>query len=185
MNEEISETFNRTLTWLSGRKALVGFTAGLGAGFVVLGLGGRFVMSLIALALGQRLDWSWGGSVQVIVLGTALGPAGGLLLAAIQDRLPGSTPIKGVIFGGLFGGVWTAIYFLRPAGPVELLVSPVLGSVLFGGLLVLFGVALTATVSLLETHTANARTSRPAVGFLVVLATLFAAGLGLYALVSR
>lgn len=176
---------SRVFTWLSGRQALVAFAAGLSAGLVVLGIGGRLAMSLIALALGLKLHWSWGGSAQVILLGAALGPAGGLLLAAVRDRLPGPTLIQGLIFGGVFGGIWTAVYFLRPAGPFELSVAPVLGSVSFGGLMLLFGVVLSATLSRLDSYPSDSRTWPRAVGVVVALVTLFGIGLGLYALMSR
>jgi hypothetical protein len=185
MNEHASGICTRTLAWLSSRNALVACMAGLCVGLVVLGIGGRIAMLLVALSLGLRLHWSWGGTAQVVLVGAAVGPVGGLLLAAIYDRLPGSPPVKGAIFGALFGGAWTAIYFLRPAGPMELSVSPVLGAVLFGGLLLLFGVTLTVTLSRLDSHISNARTATLAIGVVVTLVTLFGTGLGLFALLSR
>lgn len=163
---------------------LLGTLAGLLAGFVVLGFGGRLVMTAIGLILGARPDWSLAGSLQVIVLGAALGPPSGLLYGLVRCRLPHPSHGTGLLFGALFGSAIVAVYFLRPAGPVELQAAPRVGALLFGGLLLLFGVSLEATLRRLEHAGSHFQP-----GLLALVATFAFSigcfGLGLWALISR
>jgi hypothetical protein len=122
-----------------------GFWAGLLHGVLILGVGGRLAMSVIGATAGAHPNWSLGGTLQVVILGAAIGPPAGIAYAAIRQWLPGPAPARGLMFGALNATVWVAVYFFRPAGPVELQASPVLGSALFGALLLGFGIGLAVT----------------------------------------
>jgi hypothetical protein len=122
--------------------------AGAVAGTVVLGFGGRLVMAAVRTVHGFPAEWSLAGTAQVVIPGATLGPAAGMLYALLRTRvpLPGRALSRGLIFGAIHALVWVAVYLLRPAGPIELIASPFLGSALFALLLLAFGVA----VALLE-----------------------------------
>lgn len=121
---------------------LAALLAGLVAGLVVLGIGGRAAMTLIRAAHGFQPVWSAAGTLQVVLPGALLGPGAGLALALLGTRLRGGPLRRGLAFGALHGLLWVGLYFLRPAGPVELAGSPWLGGALFAGLLLAFGVAV-------------------------------------------
>ena len=116
--------------------------AGLVAGTLVLGIGGRLLMTLIQISAGHPSSWSVAGTWQVVSPGLMLGPGAGLLFSVARPRLPRGVAAGGLTFGLAHGLLWVAIYFLRPAGPVELSAAPVLAGVLFGLLLLGFGWAL-------------------------------------------
>jgi hypothetical protein len=110
----------------------------------VLGVGGRLAMALIQTANGFPTQWSAAGTWQVVGPGVMLGPAAGILFSLLRPRLPGSVGLRGLWFGALHGGLWAAMYFLRPAGPIELRGAPILGGLMFAALLLGFGVAVAA-----------------------------------------
>lgn len=156
---------------------------GFVSALVVLGLGGRIAMSGIAIALGSPLEWSVGGTLQVIVLGAALGPPAGALYVLCRRRLPAHPVASGLVFGVAGGAALVAIYFLRPAGPVELNAAPVLSGFLFGALLLLFGVVLALVYG--GDDPPEIRVTSPFVGIATLLLTLGPLALALFALISR
>lgn len=165
-----------------GRPVVAGFLAGLVCGFLVLGLGGRLAMSVIAFSLRGRMQWDLVGTLQVVMLGAALGAPAGLAYSALETRLPGGWLMKGGLFGIGCCAALTAVYFLRPAGPVELQTAPVLGSVLFGALVIAFGLVLAVTVQWCRRLLNPAH---PAITVTVAVATVGCLVLSLYALISR
>ncbi len=133
------------------KKALLGLLCGLITGAVILGAGGRIVMSVIALLGNVTPTWSLGGSVEVIVFGALVGAVVGLVYGAVRAYLPGSSLVKGVLAGLLLFGVMA---LLPPpsarsamAGFDDLLL-PVLS--MFGVICVLFGVALAMIIGFLK-----------------------------------
>lgn len=77
------------------------------------------------------------------------------------------------------------VYFSRPAGPIELLAAPVLKSILFGGLLLLFGLGLATTESRLGKFLPGCHSFPPSVEIFVSLDAVACIGLALYALIFR
>jgi hypothetical protein len=119
------------------------YAAGAVLGIAVLGVGGRLAMATIQVAQGAPPGFDLAGTVQVLVPGLAVGPAAGLWYALLLPWIgKHATALRGIIFGTCHGAFWVAVYFARPAGPVELSAAPVFGSILFGTLLILFGVAV-------------------------------------------
>lgn len=172
-------------TWWGGRPGIVGLLGGMLCGLVVLGLGGRLAMSAIAVAIGVRVQWDFAGTMQVVILGTGLGPPAGVAYVALERHLPGGRVTRGFIFGAAYLAVLTALYFLRPAGPIELDAAPFLGSFLFGGLVVVFGATLALTVGWLDKRLPASHTASSLVGALVFALIAGSLTLALFALVSR
>lgn len=165
-----------------GRSVVAGFLAGLVSGLVVLGLGGRLAMSVIALSLRGQMQWDLMGTLQVVVLGAAFGPPAGIAYSALEARLPGGWLMKGGLFGVAFCAALTAVYFFRPAGPVELQAAPVLGGVLFGALVIAFGPVLAITMQVVRRPLSS---PHPALTAIVAVTTVGCLVLALSALISR
>lgn len=111
---------------------LAGLLLGALLGGLILGVGGRFAMRLIAVANSGRGAFSIGGTVTVIALGALSGAAGALLLLGTNRFLGRHRLIGFLVF-------WAALLLLtlrglRPLDPLRLaLFLPLVG--LFGGAL--------------------------------------------------
>lgn len=87
------------------RSDLAAVLAGTIAGGVVLGVGGRLAMAALALATRERPRFSWGGSLEVVLLGTFYGAVGGVLLAVLRRFWPRAGALRGIVLGGILIGV--------------------------------------------------------------------------------
>ena len=133
------------------KQAILGLLCGLVVGAVVLGVGGRAVMSVIAFLGHITPAWSFEGSIEVIVFGALVGGGAGLLYGLAEPYLPGRRWLNGLTVGLLLFGMMVLI---RPpsarsamAGYDHLLL-PVL--LLFGATALAFGIALASAVDLLH-----------------------------------
>jgi hypothetical protein len=91
----------RTRTWVRT------LFAGMAAGALVLGVGGRLAMAGLAIATRQRPRFSLGGSLEVVMLGTLLGVLGGLLLIPMRARWATHDWLRGALLGAaLCGMAW-------------------------------------------------------------------------------
>ena len=125
------------------RCSFLGLAAGLVVGALVLGVGGRLVMSIIAAMGGLRPVWSLGGASEVVVFGAFVGAGCGLILGLVEAKLPGGSLAKGLIVGVLLFGAMVLVQpssarsamagFTQLTGPVMLL---------FGMISLVFGVML-------------------------------------------
>jgi hypothetical protein len=77
----------------AGRSAVLG----LATGVVVLGIGGRALMRIIALAGGTSTGFSLGGSLEVVAAGALYGAVGGALFPYLPERLG---PLRTVLHAG-------------------------------------------------------------------------------------
>ena len=129
------------------KKALLGLLSGLIIGAVILGIGGRIVMSVIALLGDVTPTWSLDGSIDVIVFGTLAGALIGVIYALAASHLPGSPPVKGLLTGLLLIG---GMALLPPPSAQSAMAGfdnldlPVL--LLFGVVCVAFGAALAVAI---------------------------------------
>ena len=88
--------------------------AGL-AGGIVLGVGMRVAMRVMAILEGQTPAFGWPGTLGIVlVFGVMLGPVLGLVFAGVQQWVPVRGLWKGVLFSLIVMGVLIA---LRVAGP--------------------------------------------------------------------
>ncbi len=119
-------------------------TNGAWAGVVIgilLGMGARLSMRVVAVAGGMQPNFSLGGTLGILVLFAALGLVWGLLFIGMGAFVPLRTPMWGVVYGLLFGGL-TAIPFLTDPGGELALAAPWLGVLLFAPLPLLGGILL-------------------------------------------
>jgi hypothetical protein len=81
--------------------------AGTLAGALVLGAGGRLLMSGLVLVGGGHPSWSVGGSLTVLLVGTGYGALGGVLLPPVRRVCGDATLPAGAVLGiVLFGLAW-------------------------------------------------------------------------------
>lgn len=80
------------------RRLATGFVLGMIAGALFLGVGGRLVMRLFALATNRPWAFTLGGSVNVVLAGAIAGGIGGIALATIHRFLPRRLWRRGVLF---------------------------------------------------------------------------------------
>lgn len=117
--------------------------AGLASGLVVLGVGGRVAMRLLALAAGREPQFGAEGTFGIIVIGGALGTVGGLLFALVAPRLPRSRALAGAIHGTLVLAVLAPLLPPAVREEIEALKSHlVLAASTFWLLFALYGIAL-------------------------------------------
>jgi hypothetical protein len=110
---------------------------------IALGAAARIVMRLIALNAGSVEDFSWGGTIEVVVLAVAIGTPIALFFLALRSHLEWPKPWGGVALGtSLF-----AATALRPlpsaqsalAGTAD---SPLATAALFAALWIGYGLLL-------------------------------------------
>lgn len=131
------------------RTCMIGIGSGAIAG-IVWALGARVAMRLVALQLEQPVSFSVAGTLLIVLFGLFFGIPLGLLLTASGRYLPRRTMWRGLVNGLL---VLVALGYPFYLGPIrdEGSSTPLLLSiVLFGGLLVLFGVVVSLANAGLE-----------------------------------
>jgi len=72
---------------------------GTASGALLLGLGGRLVMRLFAVATGRPGAFSLRGTLTVVFAGAVAGLIGGVLFWAVERWLPRHTLLRGLVFG--------------------------------------------------------------------------------------
>ena len=72
---------------------------GIALGVLILGIGGRIAMRVIAHATYAAPSFSLGGSLTVVLMGAASGAAGGVIYAVLARFLPDRTVTRAVLFG--------------------------------------------------------------------------------------
>jgi len=119
------------------RSDLASVAAGFVAGIIVLGIGGRLAMAALPTLTGTRPVFSWGGSVEVVLLGAMYGAVGGVILALLirLGRPVGAT--RGLLLGVLLlGAAWASSSVGRStarSAPVALPAVVLIGGVVFLG----------------------------------------------------
>ena len=78
---------------------------GTASGALLLGLGGRLVMRLFAVATGRPGAFSLRGTLTVVFAGAVAGLIGGVLFWAVERWLPRRTLPRGLAFGLLCFGI--------------------------------------------------------------------------------
>ena len=80
------------------RDWLAGLTAGAVLGFILLGIGGRIGMRIIANELGQPGGFTVEGSLTVALLGAASGAIIALIFLLLRTALPAHRWLRGTLF---------------------------------------------------------------------------------------
>jgi hypothetical protein len=124
-------------------KMFIGLFCGMMAGAVVLGVGGRMVMRALAVIAEREVEFSLGGTIEVVAFGAITGSIAGAAFVAIKKYLPGAQPLKGMSFGLL---VFLALAIVRlpsverSVAAFDGFLSPIV--LMFGAKFLLFGIAL-------------------------------------------
>ena len=121
------------LTTYLGRFA-TGLTLGAGSGALFLGVGGRVVMHVFALATARAGSFTLTASLNVVFAGAIAGAVGVLFFAVIERFMPQRLWLRGVLFAALCYLIATPGF--RPPQPLvfALFALPFLG---YGGVVVL------------------------------------------------
>ena len=114
------------------RDWIAGLLAGAAIGFVVLGIGGRAGMRIVALETGQPAAFSFEGTTTVALLGAASGAIAAAIFLLLRTALPARRRIRAVLFWAILGAI-----ALRGLSPVTGLSASV-----FLPLFLVFGVLL-------------------------------------------
>ena len=87
------------MTWL--RTLIVGAIGGAALGALILGLGGRIVMRLLAMMIARDATFSMAGSLEVIAYGAIVGAVSGAIFSVTRSNLPTPWPIQGILLATL------------------------------------------------------------------------------------
>jgi len=121
----------------------IGLFCGIMAGAVVLGVGGRMVMRALAVIAEREVEFSFGGTIEVVAFGAIIGSIAGAAFVAIKKYLPGAAPLKGMSFGLL---AYLTLAIVQPpsversAAAFAGFLSPMV--LMFGAVFLLYGIAL-------------------------------------------
>ncbi len=120
--------------------------AGLASGLVVLGIGGRLLMRLLAVVTPEDPHFTWSGTLEVLAIGAAWGLLTGPLILVLGTRLR-RPHLIGPVFGLVAFGL-ALVPFLLFSGFGGPIVAPPallwLGALTFPALFVLHGMAAQA-----------------------------------------
>ncbi len=140
------------------RQAAVGLVAGL-VGGLVLGVGGRVAMRLVALGAGLDPGFSWGGTGEVVATGLFIGVPAAFVFIATRRFIPGPGVWRGAAFSALLFLVLVVVPPPAARSAAGAVGRPLLTLSLFGPLFLLYGIV----VELVRQHAAApAATTRTA-----------------------
>ena len=111
---------------------IAGLSAGAFIGLVVLGIGGRAGMRIIALETGQPAAFTIEGSIAVALLGAASGAIAAVIFLVLRAALPTRRWMRAALFWTILGAI-----ALRGLSPLT-----TLGTTTFLPLFLLYGVLL-------------------------------------------
>ncbi|MFQ5680326.1 MAG: hypothetical protein ACE5HP_12815 [Gemmatimonadota bacterium] len=131
------------------RRIGVAALAGVIAGVLVAGIGGRVAMRIIALASGAQPGFSIGGTLAAMLGVAAVSMPFSLAYVLAGQHLTAGK-WRAPLFGALYFPTLVGIALLRPSGLGELAIAPVLGIGLFTVILALHGIAVHALAVRLE-----------------------------------
>lgn len=130
------------------RQLVLACIAGLVSGLLILGLGGRTLMRLLAFTTPEDPRFSWAGTLQIIALGGVWGTLTGPLVLLTRPRL--ENWFAGALFG-LLVLLPAAVVFAIFSGFTGEIVAPAsflwLGAHTFPTLFMLHGLAVSSLVS--------------------------------------
>ena len=92
--------------------------AGAVVGLVILGVGGRIAMRIIAIVAGQAPGFSVGGTLDVLLLGALWGAPGGPIVLALPRLIARQRLVCGVALGALGFAVAMLTVGRQLSGPV-------------------------------------------------------------------
>lgn len=88
---------------------------GIALGLLILGIGGRIAMRVIAHATNVAPGFSFGGTMTVVFMGGVSGAAGGAIYAILARFMPNGGALRSLMFGVIL--VLLTLRGLSPATP--------------------------------------------------------------------
>lgn len=120
----------------------IGALAGFVSGTIILGIGGRLLMRFIAHLGGLEVGFSWGGSLEVVLLGLLIGFVSGTIFPIVGQYVFKNRSWTGTFYGAL---VFCSILVMPIEGKGASAGFPqliVVIYILFGTLFAVYGWAL-------------------------------------------
>ncbi|MFN2316038.1 MAG: hypothetical protein ABR551_09355 [Gemmatimonadales bacterium] len=111
-----------------------------------LGVAGRGVMVLIALAAGHALRWSWGGSIEIVIFGVILAAVAVAAWMLLRHLVPLLRYGRGLVFGLVLFGIFAVLPPPSAQSAAAGIGQHTLSMALFGALLVVFGILVESIV---------------------------------------
>jgi hypothetical protein len=154
-------------------------------GGLVWGIGARAAMRVVALAVGQRPEFSWEGTFMIVAATAFAGAVTGLGYLLPQQWVRGGWFRKGLILGGLVLLIHGYLLYQSPPFQSELAqlghdALPITVA-LFAPLLINYGIIVAATYTWLDRRLLLVRHGRLATWFgitLLLLPVIYEAGIG-------
>lgn len=140
------------------RLVSLGILSGLLVG-ILMGIAARIAMRLVALVIGQSLEFTVAGTLGIIVVVSVASVLLSLIFVAVRRYLPGAGLLKGLTFSGLvflFIGIPFLLDLLGPADEISD-GPPLLSRSLFGALFLLYGLMVETIFEQLLSLTARWR----------------------------
>ncbi len=122
-------------------KLIIGLVSGLIAGLVA-GIGARLAMRFVAILGGLTTDFTFGGTLFIVILGAFSGIIFGLIFMAIGLFIRGNVILRGLIYGIALAVLLVLIPFLSAPGGELSLISPAEGIALFAPIPIAYGLIL-------------------------------------------
>jgi hypothetical protein len=168
------------MVWRALRACGITMLAGM-AGGVVWGVGARAAMRAIALAAGHRPDFSWGGTLGILLLGAFVGGLAGLPYLAVRRLAPAGRGRRALAYCLLVMLTLGPLVYLSPPFQGEAASTGQLGLAvaLFAPLLVILGWVVVAVTEALDRRLLRPGAGRIATALgaaLLALPALFEAG---------
>ena len=132
------------------KRMIAGMLAGVVLGTLVLGLGGRLLMRIVALIGGVNPGASLGGTLEVLAFGSLTGTIAGILSTIIQGIFPKNPWLKGATIGLLLYGFLLLIPFDSKLAAKGFPQLQSLIHVLFGSVCLVYGLLVTPAINSIE-----------------------------------
>jgi hypothetical protein len=129
------------------KRIKLGILSAIAGGFV-LGIGGRIIMTLIAISEGSVESPTLGGSIEVLLTGIIIGVPARLVFSGLRKYLP----FKGLWRGALWGAVLFMILVVFVPEPASSAISGIGSHIipltigLFGLLFIVYGLVMEAVI---------------------------------------
>lgn len=83
------------------KRISIGLVTGAVVGALIIGIGGRLAMRVIALMAGRQGGFSWGGTFDVITLGLLIGLFSGVVYGFVEKKGFSNYVLNGCLYGTL------------------------------------------------------------------------------------
>jgi len=129
------------------RRILIGLVAGLAAGTVIIGIGGRLAMRLITILGGLPGGYSWDGTLEVVMFGLITGIISGVVFGTVERYAFSNRMLTGLVYGALVFGSLVVIPIDAKGAASGFPDLQAAIYLIFGSVLLVYGIALATMFS--------------------------------------